>query len=193
MAISVDHLTRVIFVPQADLTLIQGDIYELNVNQFRLWLKDWEDSVDGMNMPDTHRHNTEVTLGGVTLARTVEIINGYTITFEDGQYAINLTGANNNLGDVTNVNQVSIRSSNSAGLTSQATAEEIAEAVFNNAVESGFDLTETLRLILATLAGKVSGAGTSTITFRDVNDTKNRVISNVDSNGNRTSVTLDKS
>jgi len=35
---------------------------------------------------------------------------------KDGQYAVNLVGANSNVGDVVNVNQVSVRSSNSAGL-----------------------------------------------------------------------------
>jgi hypothetical protein len=65
---------------------------------------------------DTHRHNTTVTVGGVTLARVIEIINGYTVTFEDGQYAVNLAGANSNVADVANVNQVSLRSANSAGL-----------------------------------------------------------------------------
>jgi hypothetical protein len=36
-----------------------------------------------MAFPSTHIHNTAVTLSGVTYARTVEIINGYTIDFED--------------------------------------------------------------------------------------------------------------
>jgi len=75
-----------------------------------------------MAFPDTHKHNTEVTLAGMTLARTVEIINGYTITFEDGQYAVNLTGANNNIADALNVNQVSVRSANTAGLVVGETA-----------------------------------------------------------------------
>lgn len=116
MAISINHATRVITVPQADLTFVSAGLYELNVDTFRQWLKDYEDDVDGMTLSDTHRHNTEVTLGGVVLARTVEIINGFTVTFEDGQYAVRLAGANNNIADVMNVNQVSLRSNNSAGL-----------------------------------------------------------------------------
>jgi hypothetical protein len=55
-------------------------------------------------------------LAGIILARVVELINSYTITFEDGQYAVNLTGANSNIADKVNVNQVSVRASNSAGL-----------------------------------------------------------------------------
>jgi hypothetical protein len=129
MPISIDWGTRVIFVPQADLTPLGGNVYELDVDDFRLALKDLEDSEEGMSFPYTHNHNTEITLAGVTYARTIEIVNGYTVTFEDGQYAVNLVGANNNLADVMNVNQVSLRSFNSAGLVSQAALEEAAAAL----------------------------------------------------------------
>ena len=64
----------------------------------------------------THTHNTTVTVGGAILARVVEIINGYTVTFEDDQYRVNTVGANSNIGEVINVNQVSVSTSNSAGL-----------------------------------------------------------------------------
>ena len=119
MAISVDWGNKIINVPKADTTLVQStptEIRQLDLNNFRLALKDLEDGAEGMPYLDTHRHNTTVTVGGVTLARVIEIINGYTVTFEDGQYAVNLAGANSNVADVTNVNQVSIRSANSAGL-----------------------------------------------------------------------------
>lgn len=116
MAITINHATKVISIPQADLTNLGGGIYELDVNTFRLTLKGLEDDADGMVLLDTHKHNPPVTVGGVTLARVVEIINGYTITFQDLQYAVNLVNANNNISDVTNVNQVSVRSANSAGL-----------------------------------------------------------------------------
>lgn len=116
MPLSVDWSSKVITVPQSYLTPQGGGVYEMNVNQFRLDLKDIEDGEQGIVFPDTHRHVTETTLGGVTYSRFVEIINGYTVTFEDGQYIINLVGANNNIADVANLNQVSIRSANSAGL-----------------------------------------------------------------------------
>jgi len=53
-----------------------------------------------------------------------------------------------------------------------------------------YDLQEMLRIMFAVLAGKSSGGGTTSITFRDSGDTKNRVTATVDSNGNRTAVTL---
>lgn len=119
MPISIDWGPRIIFVSLADLTFVSPGLYELDLNDFRLELKDLEDGEDGIAFPRTHNHNTEVTVGGITLARVVEIINGYTVTFEDGQYAVRLVGANSNVGDVVNVNQVSVRTSNSGGLISQ--------------------------------------------------------------------------
>jgi len=119
MAITVEPGTYIIHVPKDDLTLVQSDpteIREMDLNWFRMQLRDWEDSEAGIVEPVTHNHNTEVVLGGITYARVIEILPPYTITFEDGQYAVNLVGANSNVGDRVNVNQVSIRSSNSAGL-----------------------------------------------------------------------------
>jgi hypothetical protein len=57
------------------------------------------------------------------------MINNYTVTFEDGQYAVNLVGANSNIADVVNVNQVSVRSANSAGLQDLTS---LRAASFNN-------------------------------------------------------------
>lgn len=114
--LSINWLTKVIFIPQADLTNLGGGIYELDVNAFRLELKDIEDSEIGQVFPATHQHNTEVTLSGVTYARTVEIINGYTIEFENGSYTVKCVGANHNIGDVKVVNSVSLLIGNSAGL-----------------------------------------------------------------------------
>jgi len=118
MAISVDWGTRVISVPQSDLTFVSGTLYALDTGAFRLSLKDLEDDQEGMPHPDTHNHNTSVTIAGVTYARTIEIINGYTVTFEDGTYAVRLDGSNNNIFDegIINRNSVSIIPTNSAGL-----------------------------------------------------------------------------
>jgi hypothetical protein len=116
MAISINWGTKVIYVPKSDLTSLGGNIYELDLDWFRLELKSLEDGEEGIVFPDTHTHNSPVTLGGATYAQVIEFINGYTITFEDGQYAVKAVGANSNVADVTNVNQVSLRTSNSAGL-----------------------------------------------------------------------------
>ena len=60
-------------------------------------------------------------------------------------------------------------------------------------VETNRTLRQAFRLMLASLAGKLSGAAGTTVTIRDTNDTKDRVVATVDSSGNRSAVTLDAS
>ncbi len=120
MAITIDWATGVINVPQADLTLVTGTLYELDTNAFRLSLKALEASVDGMAFVRTHIHNTPVTVAGTTFARTFEIINGYSVQFENLTYSVRLSGSNNNIFDVENgilvQNNVQVIAQNSAGL-----------------------------------------------------------------------------
>ena len=126
MAITIDWDTKIISVPKADLTLVQStptEIREMDLDWFHLRLREQEASANGMAYVRTHKHNTEVELGGITYARIIEIINGYSVTFENGTYAVNLTGANSNVGDKINVNNVSVRSQNSAGLISSPDIE----------------------------------------------------------------------
>lgn len=63
------------------------------------------------------------------------------------------------------------------------------------AIDSGAIDTpaEALRVMLAALAGKVSGAGTTSIAMRDTADTKNRISATVDSSGDRTALVYDAS
>ena len=71
--------------------------------------------------------------------------------------------------------------------------QDVTGAVLEAQVEPGVTLKQAMRLITAALAGKLSGAGTGTVTIRDVNDTTDRIVATVDSNGNRSVVTLDPS
>jgi hypothetical protein len=116
MAISINHLTRVITIPQADLTLISGSQYQLDINDLKAWLEDLLDSEQEITLPSTHRHNTTLVIAGITYARTFEIINGFTVEFEDGTYTATTIGANHNLSDVKVQSQVSLVTNNSAGL-----------------------------------------------------------------------------
>lgn len=58
-------------------------------------------------------------------------------------------------------------------------------------IESGFTAAEIMRMLAAVMAGKSSGGGTATVRFRDVGDTKDRIVATVDENGNRTALTRD--
>ena len=61
-------------------------------------------------------------------------------------------------------------------------------------IESTYTQTDVLRIILAVLAGKSTGGGTSNLAFRDIADSKDRLSEQVDRKGNRTEIfTLDGS
>ena len=113
--ISIDWTTKVITVPQSYLTPVSGSLFSLDINTFRLDLRNME-AGEGITFDETHAHTTEQPLNPVILARFVEIINGYTITFENGSYVVDIVGGNTNFLDVLNVNSVSVRSNNSAGM-----------------------------------------------------------------------------
>jgi len=66
------------------------------------------------------------------------------------------------------------------GVTSQTMSQTIDGTV---------TFIQSQRLGLAVLTGITSGGGTNTLTFRDVGDTKDRLVVTVDSNQNRTSIT----
>jgi hypothetical protein len=73
------------------------------------------------------------------------------------------------------------------------TANQNADALLDraNAIETSVTPRGALRIALAALAGKLSGAAGTTVTIRNVGDSKDRITATVDSNGNRTAVSTD--
>lgn len=153
MAITVDWTTKIVSIPQADLTFISGTLYEADTNVIRLALKAIEASPEGMPFDDIHLHNTEVTVAGITFFRTIEIINGYQLEFTpDSQWTARLAGSNNNFFDVENgilvQNQVQLISTNSAG--GQIVETGVSGLTSAESIQlSGIDITvTTLRKLL---------------------------------------------
>ena len=121
MAVTVDYLTSIISVPQADLTFVSGTLYELDTDWLRLQLHALQDDEEGMPFDDMIDRNEPYTVVGVSYAQKLEIINGYSLQFTpDSQWSVRLTGSNNNFFDVENgilvQNQVQVIPNNSAGL-----------------------------------------------------------------------------
>lgn len=120
MALTIDPATKVITVPQADLALVTGTLYELDTNQFRKDVMALLDDEDYIWMDNAFIHNTEVTVAGTTFARIIEFVNGYSVEFENGTYTVRLEGSNNNIFDVESgilvQNEVQVIAQNSAGL-----------------------------------------------------------------------------
>jgi len=70
------------------------------------------------------------------------------------------------------------------------TAAAVADAVCDEVVVGTYTMRQLLAVMATALAGKVSGGGTSTITFRGVDDASNVIVATVDASGNRSAVTL---
>lgn len=68
---------------------------------------------------------------------------------------------------------------------------EIKDGVFAGVIENSKTLLTMIRLMYSALCNKVTGGATTTITFRDDADSKDRLIFTVDADGNRTAVTKD--
>ena len=61
-----------------------------------------------------------------------------------------------------------------------------------NGIETGLTPRQAQRLVVAALAGKLSGAATTTVTIRNAEaDSKDRIVATVDSDGNRSAITTD--
>jgi len=115
-----------------------------------------------------------------------------TITQADLNVIVGLIAALSASMSVTNSITTLVNLSADIGGSTELSPESLSiELLDNQQIETGYSLRETLRIALSALAGKVSGAGTSTITIRSVTDGTSRIIATVDSNGNRTAVTLD--
>lgn len=143
--------------------------------------------------------------GGVFTEIVMTLLDPWTIRFEDeATQHTKITGgttlATDAVGAARNVTTnpaLTVNQSISGTLVetgvSGLTATEAAQLALLDGIEGSYDHQEVMRLILAALAGKLTGAGTSTVTIRDTTDSKDRIVATVDSNGNRSAVTLDAS
>jgi len=115
MAISVQWLVRRIFVPKADTTQIQAspEIREIDANFLRGEVGTLFASEEGGPWSNPFIHDVERTISGVTYSRLLTFL--YEIEFEDGQYAVKVSGADHNVLDVKVANQVSLLAAISAG------------------------------------------------------------------------------
>jgi hypothetical protein len=91
---------------------------------------------------------------------------------------------------ITNLVNLSADIGGAEALSAQGLATSLLDA---NDIETNFSMRETLRLLLSGMAGKLSGAATTTVSIRNVNDDKTRITATVDASGNRTAVTYDVS
>ena len=64
------------------------------------------------------------------------------------------------------------------------------DAILNDTIEGSYTMRQVLCAMAAAIYGKTSGGGTTTVIFRNLGDTLNRVTETVAAGGNRSAVTL---
>jgi len=70
------------------------------------------------------------------------------------------------------------------------TAAAVADAILDEVVVGTYTMRQMLTVMGAALAGKLSGGGTTTLTFRGIDDASNVIVATVDASGNRSAVTI---
>lgn len=78
------------------------------------------------------------------------------------------------------------------GVTVEGTSS-IVSAIMDYLVAGTYSVQEVLRIMAATTSGKPTGVGTHTVTFRDLDDSKDVVVCTLDDAGNVLTLTLDSS
>lgn len=76
-------------------------------------------------------------------------------------------------------------------ITSSAVSANYLDAVWDEVVDGTVTARESFRLANSANGGLVAGAGTTSVTLRDLANTKNRVTAAVDASGNRSTIVLD--
>jgi len=64
------------------------------------------------------------------------------------------------------------------------------DAILDEVVVGSYTMRQLLKVMAAALAGKATGGGTTSVTFRGVDDASDVIVATVDANGNRSAVTL---
>ncbi len=64
------------------------------------------------------------------------------------------------------------------------------DAILDEVIEGTHTLRQYIRTMASVLLAKVSGGGSDTITYRDVDDSKDRVVATVTTDGDRTAIVL---
>jgi hypothetical protein len=132
---------------------------------------------------------------------SLKAILGTTITETAGQIAaafkqfFDVASPTGTMKALTNVVSLTTNNDKTGYALTSGERTSIADAMLDETagVETGLTVRQHMRLVAAALFGKASGLATTTATFRDTGDTKDRIVATVDANGNRTAVTTDPS
>lgn len=118
MALDINWVTGVIFIPRADMPIVQStpvEVRSLDIPQFHRDLRSIHASVQGAPYPTTHTHILTYTASGLIVPEATLILPPYTVVFEAGLYVVTALDANSNIGDRIIPNGVTFIGNNSTG------------------------------------------------------------------------------
>jgi hypothetical protein len=179
MAITVDWASKIVNATSSITDIVA----------FKDTLRDLEDNDDGILYPPIITYK-RLDLGGGAFFHAVDFINEYRLRFSiAGNYTIvgNISAA---IVPVAGVFVDRTKSAAFATVAGTGGGGVSAAQIWQHVVEAGMSAEEVLRVMVAAMAGKVSGAGTTTEIFRSIDDTRNVITATVDAQGNRTAITL---
>jgi len=169
MPLSCDWPTRVITVPQSDLTLVEGVKYTLDVSDWWILLRELAGGEEGIAFSAQEGglcySNTSPTLG---TPRIVNVVNGYTVQFEEGLYNVVFINGNVNIPDVEIKNSVGVSTTNVAGESNLSVEQKLQlEEIYKRlGLDPAAPLVSTVDQITAgpSIDIAVTGDGTNTST-----------------------------
>lgn len=145
--------------------------------------------VDATNMPGVYRLDLPDAVCATGVPSVVVMLKGAAnlapVLLEIQLTDFDLNDASPNV----TVNDMATDSLTAAALKTDAGAE-IADAILDEVVVGSYTMRQLLKVMAAAMAGKATGGGTTTVTFRGVDDASNVIVATVDANGNRSAVTL---
>lgn len=112
---------------------------------------------------------------------TLNVINGVLVTDDQSDPFVNTSGSY-----VVRILYSQPVRTETVGLT----VSKIREAIWEYSLDGSFTAEEVVRIMVSAIAAKSTNDGK---TFRDLDDTKNRIVGTVDLDGNRTDVEYDAS
>jgi hypothetical protein len=77
-----------------------------------------------------------------------------------------------------------------SAITGAALSAAGIDAILDEVIIGTYTLRQLMRVIAAKMVGKATGGGTTSITYRGLDDTSDIIVETVDANGNRSAVTL---
>lgn len=182
-------------------TVTTGDVRGLKViDTAALFLTNGVNRGDVIVNRSTAGHSTVIHVDSEIELETLPIVGGSHNRWDvsDSYEIFAYTDAKITSGDLFAVDSVGAPISailNTFGIGStvieQSTSPAAAPIQPTTILEGTLTWEVALKRILASVTNKLSGAETTTMRFRDVDDTKDRIVATVDANGNRTAITYD--